>query len=354
MSKSDDRRLDAYLAGEQSPQEQRALAQAALDDPELFDRLASAAAVNAAAKGAAIGSRRANKVPLRWLLTGAAATAAIIVAVVSIDLPRSTPALAPSATTAAPSRAATDPAAAPATAAPQPVLLTARLGDLAKRPPSEFRSVGDTSRAPKSSGVVVGIDDGEVAIDLGSLDGLTKGSEVPVTHRGASTTARLTVTTVFRERSRGRIVSSDTVQVGDRVGLPADLQLSALLEHALSRIAAGDADAARAVAKQAVAVSSSAAGAESPDAMNELAAVLINNRDYADAESLLLRAQMSATGLTAVRVANNLGALAATRGDVSTATSMYRSALTLARTTAEYESARSAIEQNLQALRPTQ
>jgi hypothetical protein len=214
--------------------------------------------------------------------------------------------------------------------------------------------VGDTSRAPKSSGVVVGIDDGEVAIDLGSLDGLTKGSEVPVTHRGASTTARLTVTTVFRERSRGRIVSSDTVQVGDRVGLPADLQLSALLEHALSRIAAGDADAARAVAKQAVAVSSSAAGAESPDAMNELAAVLINNRDYADAESLLLRAQMSATGLTAVRVANNLGALAATRGDVSTATSMYRSALTLARTTAEYESARSAIEQNLQALRPTQ
>lgn len=351
MSKPDDRRLDAYLEGTLSPQEQRALAQAALDDPELFDQLASAAMVDATTKSdeAAVVGRRASKIRLGWMLTGAAAAAAVIVAVVSIDRQGSTPARTPTAASV-PSSSATQPATSPTATAPQPVLLTARLGDLARQPSSEFRSAADTSRAPKSSGVVVGIEDGEVAIDLGSLDGLAKGSDVQVVRPGAAAPSRLAIATVFRERSRGRVASPNAVQVGDRVEVPSNLQLGALLEHALSRIAAGDAEAARTMARQAVAVSPSAGGAESADAMNELAAVLINSRDYADAEALLRRAQMNATELTAVRVANNLGALAALQGDRAAAESMYRSALTLAGSTPESESARRSIEKNLQDL----
>ena len=37
MVDSSDNQLDRYLAGELSPAEQRQLAQASLDDPELFD-----------------------------------------------------------------------------------------------------------------------------------------------------------------------------------------------------------------------------------------------------------------------------------------------------------------------------
>ena len=346
MSKPDDRRLDGYLAGELSPEEQRALARKALDDPELFDQLASAAMVTAAAKNEVVAVRRANGVRLRWMLTGAAAALAIIVAVVSIERPRPEPTTASSAT-AAPSSSATDPATPSATAAIQPVLLTARLGDLVRQPSSEFRSAADTSRAPKSSGVVVGIEEGEVAIDLGSLDGLAKGSEVQVVRRGATAPSRLTITTVFRERSRGRVASPNAVHVGDRVEVPSTLQLTALMEHALSRIAAGDADAARTMARQAVAVSTNVPDPDGADAMNELASVLISSRDYADAEALLRRAQMNATGLTAVRVANNLGAVAALQGDRAAAESMYRSALTLAGSTPESESARRSIEKNL-------
>lgn len=353
MSKPDDRQLDAYLAGDLSPEEQRALAQAALDDPELFDQLAAAAMVNATAKNDnAVVGRRSSKVRLRWMLTGAAAAAAVVIAVVSIDRPGSAPAPSPTTTASGPSTSpGTGSATRLPTAALKPAILTARLGDRAGRSSPEFRSPADESRAPKSSGGVVGIEDGEVAIDLGSLDGLAKGSEVQVVRQGARAPARLSITTVFRERSRGRVVSPEAVQVGDRVDVPSNLQLSALLEHVLSRIAAADADGARTVARQAVAVSATASGADSAQAMNELAAVLINSRDYDEAEALLRRAQMYASAVTTVRVANNLAAVAALRGDVAAAESMYRSALTLAGTTPEYESARRSIETNLQDLR---
>ena len=66
------------------------------------------------------------------------------------------------------------------------------------------------------------------------------------------------------------------------------------------------------------------------EVMNELAAVLIERRDYAEAETILRLAQTCADRRTAVRVANNLAALAALRGDRAAAEAMYRSALALA------------------------
>jgi hypothetical protein len=232
------------------------------------------------------------------------------------------------------------------------VILTARVADLPGQSSPEFRSAADASRAPRSSGVVVSIENGEVAIDLGSLDGLAKGSEVQVVRAGQSGATRLTIGTVFRERSRGLVTPPNAARVGDRVEVPSSLQLNALLEQALSRVAARDTDAARTAARQAVAVSANASDSAGADAMNELAAVLINSRDYADAEILLRRAQTSATGVTAVRVANNLAAVAVLRGDVAAAESLYRAALAMAGTAPEYEAARYVVEKSLQDLRP--
>jgi len=198
----------------------------------------------------------------------------------------------------------------------------------------------------------VSVENGEVAIDLGSLDGLEKGSDVQIVRAGQSAGMRLTIATVFRERSRGLVTPPNGARVGDRVEVPSSLQLNAVLEQALSRLAARDTDAARTAARQAVAVSANASDSASADAMNELAAVLINSRDYADAETLLRRAETAATGVTAVRVANNLAALAMLRGDVAAADSMYRAALEMAGTVPEYEAARRSIEKNLQDLRP--
>lgn len=355
MSKSDDRQLDAFLDGELSPQEQRALAQAALDDPDLFDQLASAAAVNAAASSGAAGvGGRPNKIRFRWMLTGAAAAIVIIAATISIDRAGSR---RPPTATATASRqslpAEAEPTPTPQGTASQPVILTARLGDLTGQASPEFRSPAEASRAPRSSGAVAGVENGEVTIDLGSVDGVTKGAELQIS-RGtgdARSSMRLTITTVFRERSRGRVSGPGSAQAGDRVDVPPDLQLSALLEQVLARSVAGDSAAARTLATRGVELSANASEASSAETMNELAAVLIRERDYPAAETLLRRAQASAAGLTAVRVTNNLAALAALSGDVTTAESMYRSALDMAGTLPAYESARQSIEKNLEALR---
>src|ERR1051325_2881071 len=84
MPEPDDRRLDAYLAGELSPSEQRALAQQAMDDPELFSLLASAAVVRTTASEmrAAVRGRRSWIV---WTSAGAIAAAAVVVLMVSVD-----------------------------------------------------------------------------------------------------------------------------------------------------------------------------------------------------------------------------------------------------------------------------
>jgi Flp pilus assembly protein TadD len=85
--------------------------------------------------------------------------------------------------------------------------------------------------------------------------------------------------------------------------------------------------------------------------LNELGAVLIKNQDYSNAETILQRARLHAVGGTAVRVANNLASVAALRGDVAAAESLYQSALTMAGTSPERASDRRSIEKNLQDLK---
>jgi Tfp pilus assembly protein PilF len=415
--------LDRYLAGELSGPEQRDLAQVALDDPELFDALTAAALIKTTLRRdsdpkhvAAVELRPRSARPTSTLprapgrasvrpfqrplaLAGIAASAAAAIALVMVyrspsTVPRLQTTPSPTLTTSIAS-AVID----PARITPHPLILIARLDTLAGRSTAEFRADLARSRPPKSHGVVVSVDDGEIAIDLGSLDGVAKGSELQV-FRGdddAKAVGQLTIVTVFRERSRGRVASAGSPRVGDRAEVAPSVQVAALLEQVAALMVAGDTTAARALANRAVSISRTpgvpsdarrhalgqlgtlehragvleeaerhlrgavdvfdaepaASRPERAEILNELGAVLIERGDYPEAERTLLRAQPHATGAAGVHVANNLAALAALRRDTPAAESMYRSALALAGNSPDLESDRRAILKNLESLKTT-
>jgi tetratricopeptide (TPR) repeat protein len=233
---------------------------------------------------------------------------------------------------------------------------------------------------------------GRVDVDLGSVDGVTQGSELRA-FRGRDERTEIggvTITTVFRERSRGR--TSDHVQPGDSVHVSAGTHVSALLAQAVARQAAGDSAAARSLAGQAAIraddaevpadvgrrvreflgtldhkagnldeagqvlgraaenfdAAPAAPAAERARILNELGAVQIEKRDYAAAEQTLARAEPFATGTINARVLNNLGAVAALRGDRQTAERRYHQAQALADSISTAD--RSAIDGNLRRL----
>jgi Tfp pilus assembly protein PilF len=402
MPDSSGNRLDRYLAGELSAREQRDLAQAALDDPELFDTLTAAAVMKATVlrdshpqHHVAAAERRFLVRPLAW--AGIAASVAAAIIVVILYRASSTPALvttspAPPLATSTASRAAE-----PSRIVAPPVILTARLDTLAGRPTSEFRGDEAQSRPPKSHGVVVSVDAGVIVLDVGSLDGISKGSELRI-FRGdgdSNVVGRLTIVTVFREQSRGRVSSGGLAQAGDRAEVAPRVQVAALLEQAAAVMMSGDTAAARAITERAVSaaqvsdvpentrrqaigqlgilehragarddaerhlraavdafdVGVAATGLERSGILNELGAVSIERGDYPEAERHLRRAQQYATGTASVHVVNNLAAVAALRRDPVTAESMYRSALTLAGKSPDSESDRRAILKNLEDLK---
>jgi Flp pilus assembly protein TadD len=359
--------------------------------------LTAAAAIKATVlRGApARASVRPFERPLAWVGIAAAAAAAIACAIVyrpssTIPVPKTTPSVASATSTV-------NAVVNPIGIASQPVILTARLDVLAGRSTAAFRTDETRSRSPKNQGVIVSADDGEVAIDLGSLDGVVKGSELRVFRGDADTKAigRLTIVTVFRERSRGRMAPGGSPRTGDRVEVAPGVRVAALSDQVGALIAAGDITAARALAERAVSVSQTpgvsadarrralaqlgtlehragvldvaerhlrgavdgldtepaATGMQRAEILNELGAVLIERGNHSEAESTLRRAQSSASGATGVYVANNLAALAALHRDTLAAESMYRSALALAGSSPELEADRRAILKNLDRLK---
>jgi hypothetical protein len=401
--------LDRLLAGELPDSEERRIAQLALADPELFELLTAAGIVKSAVvadedfaqtsilhadhervppgsnhptavRGSAWTSRP------RVLAMAALATAAIIVLAIAFGSSRS--ARRPAAIKSAADAPRVD------AAIPPPLLLTARF-DAARQP--AFRTDAGTSRLPRQTGTIVSVRDGEVDVDLGSLDGLKRGVELRAVHGQGDARAggRVTITVVFRERSRGRLGGGANVQAGDRVDVAPTAHVAAILEQATARRAAGDLAAARKLAQLAVSRSSAAevaadvrrrsldqlgvlqheAGdldgavrlfaaaaddfdaapaaepAERADVLNELGAMRIEQRDYAAAERTLQSALSFATGAAKVRVTNNLGAIAALRGDMAAADRLYREARSLAGDSADLAADRQAIEKNLGGLK---
>jgi hypothetical protein len=206
----------------------RALAQAALDDENLFDTLVARGAVEAAA-------RAPRKRPdLAWAIAAVAAIAAGLLTFVILR-PSSHPAQPPAQQARA--------------IVAKPVITSAILlpSDLQPAPSHDhlvFRGTNGTTRAPKSEGVIVSIEDGIASVNLGSIDGLEKGTQLQE--------GRIVVTTVFRDRARGTISAGAAVRAGDPVRVPSSAHLGAILQQVNALAASGNLPAARDLARSAL------------------------------------------------------------------------------------------------------
>jgi tetratricopeptide (TPR) repeat protein len=298
-------RKDRYARGELSPAEARELAQASLDSPELFDELADSALAKAAVDAGVLPNEKVVRFPHKiWIAVGTlAASAALALLWFPAPKPQLKPVLA--------------------LTPGQPVLLASGL-----QPDQSpvFRGAQTDSRAARTSGLIVSIEEGLAIIDLGSLDGLAIDSELLVFRddRPAETIGRLQVTTVFRERARGRIVEG-RVQVKDRVRVGDADRLDALVEQVDALYNRPDADGAYNMAEQASrwVESANVPPVRQAEFWNQLAVMRMLRGDYQNAEAALNR------GATASdpRSMNNRGVLAELRGDRRTAESRYADAL---------------------------
>jgi len=323
---TDSDRKDRYARGELTAAEARQLAQESLGDPELFEDLTSLAVAKAALQ-AANARPKVVRFPLKtvvFLASAAAVAAAAFISLYSsrpVSLPQNRPSLAQKPAPAL------KPALASAAKLGQPVLLASGLlPEAADRGGAPiFRSSGSESRSPQSTGLILS-SEGELAtIDLGSLDGLTKGSELEVfrDEHATKSVGRLVMTTVFRERARGRIGAGHQIQVRYQVRVPAAVYLGALLQRVDGLSARVDSGAARTMAEKAVgwAQSNKVPPGERRKALERLAGLECEAGSYEAAEKHYQSAADSLNALPAASDAeraaiyNNLAVLHLLRGD---------------------------------------
>ncbi|HEX5230047.1 MAG TPA: hypothetical protein VFW44_20180 [Bryobacteraceae bacterium] len=244
----------------------RALAQAALDNEELFDTLV--------ARGLADIARPPEPRKRRWPIAAASAVAAIAAGLITFFILRPSPAPKPS-----PVAVVSNPAPA--------IRLTAELRPPVSASGPTFRGDNSASRAPKSEGTIVSIEDGLPTIDLGAIDGIQKGQEI----------GGIRITTVFRDRARGTILDP-ALRAHATVTVPAEIHLRAVLAEINALAASGNLSAARDLARNSL--SNGSPGATRPllerlaaldyqagaaDAAREHYEVAVNNFDQPPAAS---------------------------------------------------------------------
>jgi tetratricopeptide (TPR) repeat protein len=248
---------DRYVRDELTAAESRELAQESLEDPELFENLTFSAVAKGALSERSVRERleqpdsRVVRFPWKTQVFVWGAAAAAVVLLVSLYSLRSS-FRAQNQTAAIPSL---KPTLGLIANAGQPILLASGLQPegVGREGAQVFRSPEPPSRSPKAVGSIVSIEDGLAAVDLGSLDGLAKGSELGIfrDERSTQLIGRLIVTTVFRERARGRMPDGQELQVNYQVRVAGAVHLDALLEQADALAARGEADAARTAATKA-------------------------------------------------------------------------------------------------------
>jgi Flp pilus assembly protein TadD len=386
-------KLARFARGELSPAEERELAQESLESPAWFEELTATALAKAAVR-----SIPAPAEPVRsvwWRSPFLFVTAATIVVGVFIlpYLSRISQKQNESSQIASSPGPRTGFLLSPTLAfnpgSSQPGLLAEDLQITAALQATKiFRGETEIVRAPRQIGSILSIEDGLATIDLGSIDGLAKGSELAVFRNDTlkDPVGSLRISTVFREQARGEareqgLKAQYAVRVNDRA------HLEALLQQANDFQARGDLGGARRVAANATSwvktakvplsdqanalrvlagldyQAGDASAAEthyraaleglsadphaSPEDLsavkNDLAALAMLRGDY-DSGQKLLDGLPSNQNLGADCL-NNLGVLAEARGDRQRAESSYRRALeTLSQSSS---TARKVVEANL-------
>jgi hypothetical protein len=363
-----DPRIDRYIGRELDPAASRALAQAALQDDDLFEELTAVAVAQAALESPATTDRAiaqaalededlfdtliargvvqevveaglpAQKRPARlWIAGGVAAAIAAGIITFAILRPTPAPTIANTPTSTA------------------SILLTDNLRPVRASESPVFRGDEAPSRPPESQARVILIEDGVATINAGSLDGIEKDQKI----------GPITITTVFRESARGTIAAGASLQVGDSVLIPNAVHLNAVLAHVNAWAASGHLEAARGAAGNALQTGSAGetrqlierlaeldyqAGAA--DLARERYKVAVNNFDQPPAAGAEERASTLAdygalslgdlwhasallnqglsyapSGPLRAQMLNNLGAIAQAQGDMAKASDYYRQAL---------------------------
>jgi hypothetical protein len=355
-----DERVDRFARRELPAAEARALAQESLDRPELFDELMYCSLAMAALDSGAREPQPTRR--RRWVLpVGVLVVVALAAGLYWLLAPRK----------ALPPVVDLDEAAGG-----HPVLLAAGFAPargVDKLPP--MRTIDSSGRGLQANGIVISMEGADANINLGSLDGLSKGSEVRVFHDLQSTEpiARLTVTELFRERARAKVEDAKTVKVNDHVRVSGVEFLHAMQEHIDAYALRDDLTAAREMAERAINWCESAkvplgerrrtverlaaiefragmsAEAEShfrwvvenlnaapgapageqAEAWNSLAVLHLLKGELKDAQRLLdhVRVPDGAAGVAFARCANNRGAMAELEGDRRGAQKRYEDGL---------------------------
>jgi len=359
---SDDR-VDRFTRHEMSPEQARELAQESLDKPELFEELTYASLAGAAVESSEAGAKVIAFPPRKrwWVLPAGVAAAAIIAVGVYWTL---TPGKV------------LPPVVDAEEAAGHPVLLAAGFAQargVDKLPP--FRGADSSGRGLQANGIVTSMEGGEANINLGSLDGLAKGSEVRVYRDLQSTEsiARLVVTAVFRERARASVAGDQPVKVNDHVRVSGVDFLRAMLEQVDAYALRDDLTAAREMAERAITwcetakvavgerrraverlaaigfragmaaeseshlrwvvenlnAAPAASAEQQAEAWNSLAVLHLLKGETKDAQRLLDHVHLTpgAAGVGFARCANNLGVLAEMGGNRREAERLYADAL---------------------------
>lgn len=307
--------IDQIAIHELSPAEARKLAQQALDEPELFDALVAHGAVEASLKAPAVQVALSNS-PRRkqWAVALCAVAAAWLLVIVvwrsvvshQIQQPAEqaraivpkpailrSPAILPSLDAAASNR---------------PVLLATDLRPARSAEGPVFRAGAAPSRHPQSSGTITALESGEATVNLGSLDGLTKGADL----------GPIVITTVFRDHARGRIVNGAAIQVNDRINVPPSLYLAAVAHEVDALAATGDLSQARELARKTLAAGSSGetrALLERLAALDYQAGAADAAREHYEAAANNFYAPPAARPSERAVTLNSLGALYLLRGD---------------------------------------
>jgi hypothetical protein len=225
----------------------RALAQSALDDEELFETLVARGAIETSLEDPAFhvilrtGHRRKHSA---IAIVGVAAAAAVAAGLLAFFFlrPSAQPILQPP-------QQAQAPVSKPAAVTPT-VLLTSDLQPARRRGGPIFRGAELASRAPKTEGAIVSLVDGEATLNLGSIDGLAKGTELPVIRDRQI--GRIEIATVFRDRARGNVIDGKTIRSGDQVQVPSLAHLNGIVQEVDSLAASGYLEAARDLAKKSI------------------------------------------------------------------------------------------------------